>query len=193
MCPTEIISFSDKANEFHDINCEVVGVSVDSHFTHLAWINTPRKVTCLKEHWAKCWLSKCRLTMKPVWLAQSTMDNLFMARFMMVLTDFSVLQSLHQLTWIVVDVKTCYFNRREVLATSTSPCCLTLTSRFPGTTGCCWRGQASRLGRSIHTATISNRTICVSIFFFSPLQRLPSWNFIFFSPQLKFVPSVQIW
>lgn len=44
VCPTEIISFSDKANEFHDVNCEVVGVSVDSHFTHLAWINTPRKV-----------------------------------------------------------------------------------------------------------------------------------------------------
>ncbi|KAF7669945.1 hypothetical protein LDENG_00115230 [Lucifuga dentata] len=44
VCPTEIISFSDKASEFHDINCEVVGVSVDSHFTHLAWINTPRKV-----------------------------------------------------------------------------------------------------------------------------------------------------
>ncbi|KPP72371.1 thioredoxin-dependent peroxide reductase, mitochondrial-like, partial [Scleropages formosus] len=43
VCPTEIISFSDKANEFHDINCEVVGVSVDSHFTHLAWTNTPRK------------------------------------------------------------------------------------------------------------------------------------------------------
>lgn len=49
VCPTEIISFSDKANEFHDINCEVVGVSVDSHFTHLAWINTPRKVTELEE------------------------------------------------------------------------------------------------------------------------------------------------
>ncbi|XP_037540594.1 thioredoxin-dependent peroxide reductase, mitochondrial [Nematolebias whitei] len=43
VCPTEIISFSDKANEFHDVNCEVVGVSVDSHFTHLAWTNTPRK------------------------------------------------------------------------------------------------------------------------------------------------------
>ncbi|KAG7462773.1 hypothetical protein MATL_G00188290 [Megalops atlanticus] len=43
VCPTEIISFSDKASEFHDVNCEVVGVSVDSHFTHLAWINTPRK------------------------------------------------------------------------------------------------------------------------------------------------------
>ncbi|KAF3827963.1 hypothetical protein GH733_001198, partial [Mirounga leonina] len=43
VCPTEIIAFSDKANEFHDVNCEVVAVSVDSQFTHLAWINTPRK------------------------------------------------------------------------------------------------------------------------------------------------------
>lgn len=29
--------------EFRNINCEVVGVSTDSHFTHLAWINTARK------------------------------------------------------------------------------------------------------------------------------------------------------
>ncbi|XP_047459076.1 thioredoxin-dependent peroxide reductase, mitochondrial [Mugil cephalus] len=43
VCPTEIISFSDKANEFRDVNCAVVGVSVDSHFTHLAWTNTSRK------------------------------------------------------------------------------------------------------------------------------------------------------
>ncbi|KAJ8778595.1 hypothetical protein J1605_013272 [Eschrichtius robustus] len=42
VCPTEIIAFSDKANEFHDVNCEIVTVSVDSHFAHLAWINTPR-------------------------------------------------------------------------------------------------------------------------------------------------------
>ncbi|XP_019341460.2 thioredoxin-dependent peroxide reductase, mitochondrial [Alligator mississippiensis] len=43
VCPTEIVAFSDKANEFRDVNCEVVAVSVDSHFCHLAWINTPRK------------------------------------------------------------------------------------------------------------------------------------------------------
>ncbi|XP_067858337.1 thioredoxin-dependent peroxide reductase, mitochondrial isoform X2 [Heptranchias perlo] len=43
VCPTEIIAFSNKANEFHDVNCEVIGVSVDSHFSHLAWINTPKK------------------------------------------------------------------------------------------------------------------------------------------------------
>jgi len=44
VCPTEIVAFSNKANEFRDVNCEVVAVSVDSHFCHLAWINTPRKV-----------------------------------------------------------------------------------------------------------------------------------------------------
>uniref|UniRef100_A0A803J5Q6 Thioredoxin-dependent peroxide reductase, mitochondrial n=1 Tax=Xenopus tropicalis TaxID=8364 RepID=A0A803J5Q6_XENTR len=43
VCPTEIVAFSNKANEFHDVNCEVVAVSVDSHFCHLAWTNTPRK------------------------------------------------------------------------------------------------------------------------------------------------------
>ncbi|XP_070541024.1 peroxiredoxin-2-like isoform X2 [Ptychodera flava] len=43
VCPTEIIAFSDRAKEFEDINTAVVGASVDSHFSHLAWINTPRK------------------------------------------------------------------------------------------------------------------------------------------------------
>ncbi|XP_072035997.1 peroxiredoxin-4-like [Amphiura filiformis] len=43
VCPTEIIAFSDRAKEFRDIETEVVAVSVDSQFTHLAWINTPRK------------------------------------------------------------------------------------------------------------------------------------------------------
>ncbi|CAK8681027.1 unnamed protein product [Clavelina lepadiformis] len=43
VCPTEIISFSDRADEFKAIDAEVIGASVDSHFSHLAWINTPRK------------------------------------------------------------------------------------------------------------------------------------------------------
>lgn len=43
VCPTEIISFSDRADEFRKIGCEVVACSTDSHFSHLAWINTPRK------------------------------------------------------------------------------------------------------------------------------------------------------
>ncbi|KAJ8305631.1 hypothetical protein KUTeg_016176 [Tegillarca granosa] len=43
VCPTEIIAFSDRVEEFKAINCEVVACSTDSHFSHLAWINTPRK------------------------------------------------------------------------------------------------------------------------------------------------------
>jgi len=43
VCPTEIIAFSDRAEEFRQLGCEVVAVSVDSHFCHLAWVNTPRK------------------------------------------------------------------------------------------------------------------------------------------------------
>ncbi|XP_076067867.1 thioredoxin-dependent peroxide reductase, mitochondrial-like isoform X1 [Oratosquilla oratoria] len=43
VCPTELIAFSDRMDEFRHHNCEVVGVSTDSHFSHLAWINTPRK------------------------------------------------------------------------------------------------------------------------------------------------------
>lgn len=43
VCPTEIIAFSDRAEEFRKIGAEVVAASVDSHFTHLAWIKTPRK------------------------------------------------------------------------------------------------------------------------------------------------------
>eukprot|EP00197_Chlamydomonas_leiostraca_P005829 CAMPEP_0202872334 /NCGR_PEP_ID=MMETSP1391-20130828/20956_1 /ASSEMBLY_ACC=CAM_ASM_000867 /TAXON_ID=1034604 /ORGANISM="Chlamydomonas leiostraca, Strain SAG 11-49" /LENGTH=198 /DNA_ID=CAMNT_0049553351 /DNA_START=11 /DNA_END=607 /DNA_ORIENTATION=- len=42
VCPTEITAFSDRIEEFKAINAEVVGVSVDSQFTHLAFINTPR-------------------------------------------------------------------------------------------------------------------------------------------------------
>ncbi|TDH16489.1 hypothetical protein EPR50_G00019660 [Perca flavescens] len=43
VCPTEIVAFSDRAEDFRRIGCEVIGCSVDSHFSHLAWINTPRK------------------------------------------------------------------------------------------------------------------------------------------------------
>ena len=43
VCPTEIISYSSKAKDFQQINTEVLAVSVDSHFSHLAWRRTPRK------------------------------------------------------------------------------------------------------------------------------------------------------
>lgn len=42
VCPTELISFSERLGEFKQIEAEVLGVSTDSHFTHLAWKNTPR-------------------------------------------------------------------------------------------------------------------------------------------------------
>src|SRR5215471_5532732 len=42
VCPTEIIAFSEKTAEFEKRNCQVLGCSVDSHYTHLAWIKTPR-------------------------------------------------------------------------------------------------------------------------------------------------------
>jgi len=43
VCPTEIIAFSEAMSQFEAIGTEVVGVSTDSHFSHLAWINLPRK------------------------------------------------------------------------------------------------------------------------------------------------------
>ncbi len=42
VCPTEIIAFSDRVKEFNDLNVEVLGVSVDSEFSHLAWRNVAR-------------------------------------------------------------------------------------------------------------------------------------------------------
>lgn len=43
VCPTEIIAFSDRVKEFEKRKVQVIGVSVDSHFTHLAWKERPRK------------------------------------------------------------------------------------------------------------------------------------------------------
>jgi peroxiredoxin (alkyl hydroperoxide reductase subunit C) len=41
VCPSEILAFNRALDQFKERNCQVVGVSVDSHFTHLAWKNTP--------------------------------------------------------------------------------------------------------------------------------------------------------
>lgn len=43
VCPTELTAFSDRIKDFEEAGAAVVGVSTDSHFSHLAWINTPRK------------------------------------------------------------------------------------------------------------------------------------------------------
>ncbi|MFE5323730.1 peroxiredoxin [Paenibacillus sp. NPDC056579] len=42
VCPTEIIAFSDHYDKFLELDCDVIGISVDSIYTHRAWINTPR-------------------------------------------------------------------------------------------------------------------------------------------------------
>lgn len=41
VCPTEILAFDEKLDEFKTRNAEVVGISVDSVYSHLAWKNTP--------------------------------------------------------------------------------------------------------------------------------------------------------
>ncbi|UAT43098.1 peroxiredoxin [Anaplasmataceae bacterium AB001_6] len=41
VCPTEIMSFSAKVKDFQAINAKIVGISVDSHFSHFAWKNVP--------------------------------------------------------------------------------------------------------------------------------------------------------
>ncbi|WP_420421810.1 peroxiredoxin [Simkania sp.] len=42
VCPTELHAFQERLQDFHSRETEVVGCSVDSHFTHLAWVNTPK-------------------------------------------------------------------------------------------------------------------------------------------------------
>ena len=42
VCPSEIIAFDRRLEEFRKRNCEVIGVSVDSQHTHYAWKHTPR-------------------------------------------------------------------------------------------------------------------------------------------------------
>lgn len=43
VCPTEIIDYDAKLDEFKKLGAEVLGVSIDSEFSHLAWKKTPRK------------------------------------------------------------------------------------------------------------------------------------------------------
>lgn len=44
VCPTELVAFSDRINEFQALNCNVLGISVDSQFSHLAWTRMDRKL-----------------------------------------------------------------------------------------------------------------------------------------------------
>jgi peroxiredoxin (alkyl hydroperoxide reductase subunit C) len=42
VCPTELHAFQAKLEEFQKRDCEVIGCSVDSKFSHFAWLNTPK-------------------------------------------------------------------------------------------------------------------------------------------------------
>lgn len=42
VCPTELHAFEEQLPAFKERGVEVVGVSVDSHYAHLAWLNTPK-------------------------------------------------------------------------------------------------------------------------------------------------------
>ena len=51
VCPTEIIAFQEKIEEFEKRNVAVVGCSIDSQFSHAAWLNTEKKdggIKCVK-------------------------------------------------------------------------------------------------------------------------------------------------
>lgn len=44
ICPTEVTAFSKRINEFKEIGAEILGVSIDSKFTHLAWTEQIGKI-----------------------------------------------------------------------------------------------------------------------------------------------------
>lgn len=43
VCPTELHAFQERLADFEERNCKVVGCSIDSWFSHLAWVNTPKE------------------------------------------------------------------------------------------------------------------------------------------------------
>eukprot|EP01091_Cochliopodium_minus_P013226 TRINITY_DN420_c0_g1_i2.p1 TRINITY_DN420_c0_g1~~TRINITY_DN420_c0_g1_i2.p1 ORF type:complete len:201 (-),score=66.07 TRINITY_DN420_c0_g1_i2:61-663(-) len=43
VCPSELVGFSDNYSKFQEAGADILGISVDSKFTHLAWTNTSRK------------------------------------------------------------------------------------------------------------------------------------------------------
>ena len=42
VCPTEITAYNDALFQFREFNCEVMAISTDSQFSHLAWVKQPR-------------------------------------------------------------------------------------------------------------------------------------------------------
>jgi peroxiredoxin (alkyl hydroperoxide reductase subunit C) len=44
VCPTEIHAFNDRLDEFKARNVEIIAISIDSHYSHLAWLRTPKSI-----------------------------------------------------------------------------------------------------------------------------------------------------
>lgn len=42
VCPTELHAFQEQLEEFHKRNVEVIGCSIDSKYSHFAWLSTPK-------------------------------------------------------------------------------------------------------------------------------------------------------
>ncbi len=42
VCPTELHAFQERLNDFETRNTQILGCSIDSCFSHIAWLNTPR-------------------------------------------------------------------------------------------------------------------------------------------------------
>jgi len=38
VCTTEFVAFSNKHEEFQALNCDLLGLSIDSHYSHIAWV-----------------------------------------------------------------------------------------------------------------------------------------------------------
>lgn len=43
VCPTELHAFNDRLEDFKQRDVEVIAISVDSQFSHLAWLKTPKE------------------------------------------------------------------------------------------------------------------------------------------------------
>lgn len=40
ICTTEFMTFASMEKEFEDLNCKLIGLSIDSHYSHIAWLRT---------------------------------------------------------------------------------------------------------------------------------------------------------
>jgi len=62
VCPTEIIAFQERMDDFEKRNVAVVGCSVDSHFSHWAWFKHKRKMMVVSRvlniHWYPIFLKQ---------------------------------------------------------------------------------------------------------------------------------------